>query len=130
MPLSVHFGTDSAMTPKRKQVSKGHRQDCPASRGPPFTALSRQGWLRRYTHILKGYFYTNLVGTLNGQNGNFRPAERLRKRLGKRFYQEIATANTEKGNCPGGWSRLIGSYRSVPWTHLRGTPELPPTPFS
>jgi hypothetical protein len=32
-----------------------------ASRGPPFTALSRQGG---YAHILKGYFYTNLVGTL------------------------------------------------------------------
>ena len=31
-----------------------------ASPGPPFTALSRQGG---YAHILKGYFYTNLVGT-------------------------------------------------------------------
>ena len=28
---------------------------------PPFTALSRQGG---YAHILKGYFYTNLGGTL------------------------------------------------------------------
>jgi hypothetical protein len=28
--------------------------------GPPFTALSRQGG---YAHILRGYFYTNLVGT-------------------------------------------------------------------
>jgi hypothetical protein len=32
-----------------------------ASRGPPFIALSRQGG---YAHILKGYFYTNLGGTL------------------------------------------------------------------
>jgi hypothetical protein len=30
---------------------------------PPFTALSRQGG---YAHILKGYFYTNLGGTLYG----------------------------------------------------------------
>src|SRR5262245_40141991 len=33
----------------------------PESLGLPFTALSRQGG---YAHILKGYFYTNLVGTL------------------------------------------------------------------
>jgi hypothetical protein len=32
-----------------------------ASRGPPFTALSRQGG---YAHTLKGYFYINLGGTL------------------------------------------------------------------
>src|SRR5438132_12629891 len=44
--------------------SRSQRRPSPrlsASRGPPFTALSRQGG---YAHILKGYFYTNLVGTL------------------------------------------------------------------
>src|SRR3981081_3484576 len=43
--------------------SRSQRRPSPrssASRGPPFTALSRQGG---YAHILKGYFYTNLVGT-------------------------------------------------------------------
>jgi hypothetical protein len=44
--------------------SRSQRRPSPrlsASLGPPFTALSRQGG---YAHILKGYFYTNLVGTL------------------------------------------------------------------
>src|SRR5580704_6876282 len=44
--------------------SRSQRRPSPrlsASRGPPFTALSTQGG---YAHILKGYFYTNLVGTL------------------------------------------------------------------
>src|SRR5258708_20694410 len=44
--------------------SRSQRRPSPrlsASRGPPFTALSRQGG---YAHILKGYFYTNLGGTL------------------------------------------------------------------
>src|SRR5215472_3063226 len=43
--------------------SRSQRRPSPrlsASRDPPFTALSRQGG---YAHILKGYFYTNLVGT-------------------------------------------------------------------
>jgi hypothetical protein len=43
--------------------SRSQRRPSPrlsASRGPPFTALSRQGG---YAHILKGYSYTNLVGT-------------------------------------------------------------------
>src|SRR5438552_2002421 len=43
--------------------SRSQRRPSPrlsASRGLPFTALSRQGG---YAHILKGYFYTNLVGT-------------------------------------------------------------------
>jgi hypothetical protein len=47
-----------------------------ASRGPPFTALSRQGG---YAHILKGYFYTNLVGTriwLLGAQGLFKNCKR------------------------------------------------------
>src|SRR6266403_5121214 len=30
------------------------------------------------------------------------------------FYQEIATANTENGNCPANGFGLIGSYRSLP----------------
>jgi hypothetical protein len=38
------------------------------SRGPPFSALSRQGG---YAHILKGYFYTNLVGTLDSATIHF-----------------------------------------------------------
>jgi hypothetical protein len=45
-------------------LTRSQRRPSPrlsASRGPPFTALSRQGG---YAHILKGYFYTNLVGTL------------------------------------------------------------------
>jgi hypothetical protein len=33
---------------------------------PPFTALSRQGG---YAHTLKGYFYTNLGGTLKVGEG-------------------------------------------------------------
>jgi DNA invertase Pin-like site-specific DNA recombinase len=49
--------------------SRSQRHPSPrlsASLGPPFTALSRQGG---YSHILKGYFYTNLVGTLGiGRN--------------------------------------------------------------
>src|SRR5260370_28755423 len=56
--------------------SRSQRRPSPrlsASLGPPFTALSRQGG---YAHILKGYFYTNLVGTLV-RDGN-RPPERFR----------------------------------------------------
>jgi len=45
------------------------------------------------------------------RTGNFWPAERSRKRLGKRFYQEIATANNENGNCPANGVGPIGSYR-------------------
>src|ERR1700730_9528439 len=48
--------------------SRSQRRPSPrlsASRGPPFTALSRQDG---YAHILKGYFYTNLVGTLIDEN--------------------------------------------------------------
>jgi len=46
--------------PPAKAGLKGvHRQDC--RRQPPTTALSRQGG---YAHTLKGYFYTNLGGTL------------------------------------------------------------------
>src|SRR4029077_13764635 len=44
--------------------SRSQRRPSPrlsASLGPPFTALSTQGG---YAHILKGYFYTNLGGTL------------------------------------------------------------------
>jgi hypothetical protein len=44
----------------QKQVSKASIAKISASRGLPLTALSRQGG---YAHILKGYFYTNLVGT-------------------------------------------------------------------
>jgi DNA invertase Pin-like site-specific DNA recombinase len=46
----------------QKQVSKASIAKMSASRDPPFTALSRRGG---YAHILKGYFYTNLVGTLD-----------------------------------------------------------------
>ena len=50
--------------PPAKAGLKGvHRQDCRRQAAPPFTALSRQGG---YTNIVKGYFYTNLVGTLVG----------------------------------------------------------------
>src|SRR5258708_24506473 len=48
--------------------SRSRRRPSPrlsASRGPPFTALSRQGG---YAHILKGYFCTNLVGTPLGRD--------------------------------------------------------------
>src|SRR5260370_13145462 len=59
--------TDTLVKRKRSAFScksRSQRRPSPrlsASRGPPFTALSRQGG---YAHILKGYFYTNLVGTL------------------------------------------------------------------
>ena len=60
--LRVSTGTQGSAILLRKQVSKGvHRQDCRLQSLPPFTALSRQGG---YAHILKGYFYTNLCGTL------------------------------------------------------------------
>jgi hypothetical protein len=45
----------------QKQVSKASIAKIVGVSLPPFTALSRQGG---YAHILKGYFYTNLVGTL------------------------------------------------------------------
>src|SRR5258705_9493049 len=48
--------------------SRSQRRPSPrlsASRGPPFTVLSRQGG---YAHILKGYFYTDLVATLSVQS--------------------------------------------------------------
>jgi len=45
----------------QKQVSKASIAKIVGVTRPPFTALSRQGG---YAHILKGYFYTNLVGTL------------------------------------------------------------------
>ena len=44
----------------QKQVSKASIAKIVGVTRPLFTALSRQG---AYAHILKGYFYTNLVGT-------------------------------------------------------------------
>jgi hypothetical protein len=43
-----------------------------------------------------------------GRTGNFWPGERSRKRLGDRFYQEIAAANTENGNRPPDGVSLLG----------------------
>jgi hypothetical protein len=45
----------------QKQVSKASIAKIVGVNLPPFTALSRQGG---YAHTLKGYFYTNLGGTL------------------------------------------------------------------
>src|SRR5208282_149203 len=45
----------------QKQVSKASIAKIVGVSLPPFTALSRQGG---YAHTLKGYFYTNLGGTL------------------------------------------------------------------
>jgi hypothetical protein len=47
----------------QKQVSKASIAKIVGVSLPPFTALSRQGG---YAHTLKGYFYTNLGGTLTG----------------------------------------------------------------
>jgi hypothetical protein len=46
----------------QKQVSKASIAKIVGVSLPPFTALSRQDG---YAHTLKGYFYTNLGGTLN-----------------------------------------------------------------
>jgi hypothetical protein len=45
----------------QKQVSKASIAKIVGVSLPPFTALSRQGG---YAHTLKGYFHTNLGGTL------------------------------------------------------------------
>ena len=50
----------------QKQVSKASIAKIVGISLPPFTALSRQGG---YAHILKGYFYTNLGGTLGTKRG-------------------------------------------------------------
>ena len=52
----------------QKQVSKASIAKIVGISLPPFTALSRQGG---YAHILKGYFYTNLGGTLIRAAGCF-----------------------------------------------------------
>src|ERR1700674_2394847 len=60
--LRVSTGTQGY--PPSSCESRSQRRPSPrlsASRGPPFIALSRQGG---YAHTLKGYFYTNLGGTL------------------------------------------------------------------
>src|SRR6266404_1143438 len=46
----------------QKQVSNASIAKIVGVSLPPFTALSRQGG---YAHTLKGYFYTNLGGTLS-----------------------------------------------------------------
>src|SRR4029077_15514503 len=46
----------------QKQVSKASIAKIVGVSLPPFIALSRQGG---YAHTLKGYFYTNLGGTLS-----------------------------------------------------------------
>jgi hypothetical protein len=48
----------------QKQVSKASIAKIVGGSLPPFTALSRQGG---YAHTIKGYFYTNLGGTLSGR---------------------------------------------------------------
>ena len=48
--------------PPQRQVSKAPIAKIAGGSLPPFTALSRQGG---YAHTLKGYFYTNLGGTLS-----------------------------------------------------------------
>jgi hypothetical protein len=70
--------------------SRSQRRPSPrlsASRGPPFIALSRQGG---YAHILKGYFYTNLVGTL--EKGKFRkPGGGKESALKLRIYGHVGS---------------------------------------
>ena len=46
----------------QKQVSKASIAKIVGASLPPFTALSRQGGS---AHTLKGYFYTNLGGTIS-----------------------------------------------------------------
>jgi hypothetical protein len=58
------FADDHPCAPAKFQRIEGCLR-FKSSATPPFTALSRQGG---YAHILKGYFYTNLVGTLTTQN--------------------------------------------------------------
>ena len=58
----------------------------------------------------------------NRQNRKFSACRALKKAAENQFYQEIATANTENGNCPADGVGLFGSYRSVPcvapsWRH-------------
>jgi hypothetical protein len=42
--------------------------------------------------------FTSNAISQNGRTGSFRPAERWKKRLGSRFYQESARAKTKNGN--------------------------------
>jgi hypothetical protein len=60
--LRVSTGTQGSAILLRKQSQKVAIAKIVGSSLPPFTALSRQGG---YAHILKGYFYTNVGGTLN-----------------------------------------------------------------
>ena len=58
--LRVSTGTQGPPS-SAKAVSKAPIAKIAGGSLPPFTALSRQGG---YAHTLKGYFYTNLGGTL------------------------------------------------------------------
>jgi hypothetical protein len=58
--LRVSTGTQGPPSSCKSRSQRRRSLRLSASRLPPFTALSRQGG---YAHILKGYFYTNLVGT-------------------------------------------------------------------
>jgi hypothetical protein len=57
----------------QKHVSKASIAKIVCVSLPPYTALSRQGG---YAHTLKGYFYTNLGGTLRARQLR-RSGERL-----------------------------------------------------
>jgi hypothetical protein len=101
--------------------SRSQRRPSPrlsASRGPPFTVLSTQGG---YAHILKGYFYTNLVGTLSkksttrleGTRAPLGERESLACQIGPKF--KLCTRSTrlaEMENSHSGWARhRIGQIR-------------------
>ena len=45
----------------------------------------------------------------NRQNRKFSACRALKKAAENQFYQEIATANTENGNCPADGVGLLGS---------------------
>src|ERR1700758_3107892 len=64
--LRVSTGSQGSAILLQKQVSKASIAKIVGVSLPPFTALSRQGG---YAHTLKGYFYTNLGGTLSAVAG-------------------------------------------------------------
>jgi hypothetical protein len=59
--VSIYRHPESAIL-LQKHVSKASIAEIVGGSLPPFTALSRQGG---YAHTIKGYFYTNLGGTLS-----------------------------------------------------------------
>src|SRR5258708_9476812 len=85
---------------KRDQTRREHLQELQRHSGLRLLTVDviGPGDLCSRAATLKGYFYTNLGGTLNRQNRKFSVCRALGKRLGSRFYQERARAKNKNGN--------------------------------